>query len=122
MSELLLFQAVAEEGSFTRAARKLGRAQSGISQAITSLKKRIGVPLLARTTRNVRPTEAGKHLLKSLNPALRLIEDGLTELKEARSGVAGTPTREGDPQRAPFHLTNARRSGFTTSGCVENRP
>ncbi len=90
LPDLLLFQVIAEEGSFTRAALRLGRAQSGISQAIAALEQRIGLPLLARTTRNVRPTEAGQRLLNSLNPALRLIEDGLTELKEARGGVVGT--------------------------------
>lgn len=90
LPDLLLFQTVAEEGSFTRAALRLGRAQSGISQAIAALEQRIGSPLLARTTRNVRPTEAGQRLLNSLNPALRLIEDGLTELREARGGVVGT--------------------------------
>ena len=90
LSDLQLFQVVAEEGSFTRAARRLGRAQSGISQAIAALEQRIGVPLLARTTRNVRPTEAGQSLLKSLSPALRMIEEGLTELREARGGVVGT--------------------------------
>lgn len=90
LSDLQLFRVVAEEGSFTRAALRLGRAQSGISQAIAALERRIGVPLLARTTRNVRPTEAGQRLLASLAPALRQIEDGLTELKEARGGVVGT--------------------------------
>ena len=90
LPDLQLFQVVAEEGSFTRAALRLGRAQSGISQAIAALEQRIGVPLLARTTRNVRPTEAGQRLLNSLNPAMRLIEDGLTELREARGGVVGT--------------------------------
>jgi DNA-binding transcriptional LysR family regulator len=90
LPDLQLFQVVAEEGSFTRAALRLGRAQSGISQAIAALEERIGVPLLARTTRNVRATEAGQRLLKSLSPALRLIEEGLTELKEARGGVVGT--------------------------------
>jgi DNA-binding transcriptional LysR family regulator len=90
LPDLQLFQVVAEEGSFTRAALRLGRAQSGISQAIAALEQRIGLPLLARTTRNVRPTEAGQRLLNSLNPALRLIENGLTELREARGGVVGT--------------------------------
>lgn len=90
LPDLLLFQVVAEEGSFTRAAHRLGRAQSGISQAIGALERRIGVPLLARTTRNVRPTEAGQRLLKSLGPAMRLIEEGLTELKEAHRGVVAT--------------------------------
>ena len=90
LPNLQLFQVVAEEGSFTRAALRLGRAQSGISHAIAALEQRIGVPLLARTTRNVRPTEAGQRLLKSLSPGLRLIEEGLTELREARGGVVGT--------------------------------
>ncbi|MFD1912214.1 LysR family transcriptional regulator [Halodurantibacterium flavum] len=89
LSDLLLFQIVAEEGNFTRAALRLGRSQSAISQAIGALERRIGVPLLARTTRSVRPTEAGQRLLRSLSPGLRLIEEGLTELKEARSGVVG---------------------------------
>ncbi|WP_018690405.1 LysR family transcriptional regulator [Ahrensia kielensis] len=89
LPDLQLFQAVAEAGSFTQAARKLGRTQSGISQAIRALEERIGTPLLARTTRTVRPTEAGQKLLESLAPALRLIENGLTELKEARNGVVG---------------------------------
>ena len=62
LPDLHLFQVVAEEGSFTRAALRLGRAQSGISQAIAALEQRIGVPLLARTTRNVRPTEAGQQI------------------------------------------------------------
>ncbi|MEQ5872745.1 LysR family transcriptional regulator [Sagittula sp. NFXS13] len=102
LPDLQLFQVVAEEGSFTRAALRLGRAQSGISQAIAALEDRIGVPLLARTTRHVRPTEAGQRLLKTLSPALRLIEEGLTELKEARSGVVGTLrlTSIGYPARA----------------------
>lgn len=90
LSDLLLFQAVAEEGSFTRAAQTLGRAQSGVSQAVSALEQRLGVPLLARTTRSVRPTEAGKRLLETVAPAFRLIEEGLTELREARSGVVGT--------------------------------
>lgn len=90
LPDLQLFKIVAEEGSFTRAALRLGRAQSGISQAIAALEQRIGVPLLARTTRHVRPTEAGQRLLKSLGPALQMIEDGLTELREARGGVFGT--------------------------------
>lgn len=71
LPDLQLFKIVAEEGSFTRAALRLGRAQSGISQAIAALEQRIGVPLLARTTRHVRPTEAGQRLLKSLGPALQ---------------------------------------------------
>jgi DNA-binding transcriptional LysR family regulator len=90
LMDLMLFQAVAEAGSFTNAAAKLGRAQSGISQSISALEQRLGTPLLARTTRNVRPTEAGQRLLATLTPAFRQIDEGLTALKEARVGVVGT--------------------------------
>lgn len=90
LADLLLFQAVAEEGSFTRAANRLGRAQSGLSQTIRALEKRLGIPLLARTTRTVRPTAAGRRLLETLSPALRQIEDGLAEMKQGHAGVSGT--------------------------------
>ena len=56
LSELLVFQAVAEAGSFTRAASRLGRTQSGISQAVSSLESRLGVTLVARSTKSSRLT------------------------------------------------------------------
>ncbi|EJB07008.1 transcriptional regulator [Rhizobium leguminosarum bv. trifolii WSM597] len=77
IADLLVLQSVAEAGSFTRAAARMGRAQSGLSQAVRTLEERLGVPLLARTTRNVRLTEAGHNLLAEVEPALRQIENGL---------------------------------------------
>lgn len=90
LSDLLIFQAVAEAGSFTRAAAKLGRAQSGVSQAVSDLETRLNVPLLARTTRSVRPTEAGQRLLEQIGPALRQISEGLEVAKAGRDGLTGT--------------------------------
>ena len=90
LADLMLFQTIAEEGSFTRAATRLGRAQSGLSQTISALERRLGSPLLARTTRSVRPTEAGVRLLGRLSPALRQIEDGLSEVKHGRDQMLGT--------------------------------
>ena len=61
-NDLLWFLAVAEERSFTRAAAKLGIAQSTLSHTIKRLEARMGIRLLTRTTRNVAPTEAGERL------------------------------------------------------------
>lgn len=90
LSDLLVFQAVAEAGSFTRAAAKIGRAQSGVSQTISDLEARLKVPLLARSTRSVRLTEAGQRLLDHVSPALRQISDGLEIARAGQDGVTGT--------------------------------
>ncbi|WP_417260177.1 LysR family transcriptional regulator [Celeribacter sp.] len=90
LSGLLLFQTVAEEGSFTGAARRLGRSQSGLSQAISNLETQMGVTLLSRSTRSVRPTAAGLALLETIVPALREIESRLVEVKQTEGAIAGT--------------------------------
>ena len=51
---------VAEERSFTRAAKQLNISTSGLSHAIRRLEEQIGVRLLTRTTRSVSPTDAGE--------------------------------------------------------------
>jgi regulatory helix-turn-helix LysR family protein len=58
LNDFLGFLAVAREGNFTRAAAKLGVSQSALSHAIRGLEARLGVRLLARTTRSVAPTGA----------------------------------------------------------------
>ena len=67
---LTAFVAVAEERSFTKAAVRLGVSTSALSHAIRGLEERLGVRLLARTTRSVAPTEAGDQLLAQVGPAL----------------------------------------------------
>ncbi|WP_054311275.1 LysR family transcriptional regulator [Mesorhizobium sp. 1M-11] len=90
IADLLIFQAIVEAGSFTRAAARMGRAQSGLSQAVSALEARLGVPLLARSTRSVRPTEAGERLLQQVTPALHQIECGLSEIRRERDQPSGT--------------------------------
>ncbi|WP_395713692.1 LysR family transcriptional regulator [Reyranella sp.] len=53
------FAAVVERGSFTAAATMLQTAKSSVSETVRALEERLGVRLLERTTRRVRPTEAG---------------------------------------------------------------
>lgn len=90
LRDLSAFVAVAEEGSFTRAAARLGVSQSALSQTIRGLEERLGLRLLNRSTRSVAPTEAGGRLLTRVQPALREIDDGLTQLSELREKPAGT--------------------------------
>jgi DNA-binding transcriptional LysR family regulator len=89
LNTLAAFLAVAREGNFTRAAAKLGVSQSALSQTIRSLEGRLGVRLLARTTRSVSLTEAGERLLRSVAPRLEGIDAELEALSELREKPAG---------------------------------
>ena len=90
LGDLSAFATVAEERSFTRAAARLGTSQSALSHIVRRLEGRLGVRLLARTTRSVSPTEAGERLLRALRPALDEIDAGLAGLSELRDKPAGT--------------------------------
>lgn len=86
---LSAFLAVAEERSFTRAAKRLAVSPSALSHAMRGLEERLGVRLLARTTRSVAPTEAGQQLLSSLGPALSDIRAALGRTSALRDRPAG---------------------------------
>jgi len=86
---LAAFAAVAEERSFTRAALRLGVSQSALSHAMQNLEKKLGVQLLARTTRSVSPTAAGSALLRDLTPALDQIQRSLSGVRQLRDRPAG---------------------------------
>ena len=62
ISQLEVFLAVAREGGFSRAAEKLYRTQSAVSQAIRKLEAEIGEPLFDRSTRDGVMTDAGQVL------------------------------------------------------------
>ncbi len=90
LRDLNAFAIVAEEGSFTRAAARLGVSQSALSQTVRNLEERVGIRLLNRTTRNVSPTEAGERLLSEVTPALAQIDRGLAQLGSLRERPSGT--------------------------------
>src|SRR6187200_231324 len=79
LSVLSAFLAVAEERSFTRAAKQLSVSPSPLSHAIRGLEERLGVRLLARTTRSVAPTDAGQQFLARLGPALADVRGALDQ-------------------------------------------
>jgi DNA-binding transcriptional LysR family regulator len=88
-NSLLWFLVVAEERNFTKAAAKLGIAQSTLSHTIKRLETRMGIRLLTRTTRNVAPTEAGERLRQSLAPRVAEIEAEIAALMAFRDKPAG---------------------------------
>lgn len=89
LTQLSAFAVVAEERNFTRAAARLGISQSVLSRSMQGLEKRLGVQLLARTTRSVSPTAAGASLLLELAPALERIEGAIAETRKQRERPAG---------------------------------
>jgi DNA-binding transcriptional LysR family regulator len=89
LDDLAAFAAVARTRSFTRAAAEMGLSPSALSHAMRSLEKRLGVVLLARTTRSVAPTPAGERLLRSLDPALAEVAEGLAALADWRGAPSG---------------------------------
>jgi DNA-binding transcriptional LysR family regulator len=90
LGDLVAFVAVAEDGSFTRAAAKLGVSQSALSYTVRRLETRLGVRLLNRTTRSVAPTAGGERLLRTLRPAFAHIDTELSALGELRDKPAGS--------------------------------
>jgi len=87
LDDLHAFVAVARAGSFTRAAAGLGISPSALSHILRTLEARLGLRLLARTTRNVAPTEAGERLLSAISPLL----DEITEQVQALGALRDTP-------------------------------
>lgn len=88
--DLVAFIAVAKEGSFTKAAVRLGVSQSALSQTVRGLEERLGLRLLTRTTRSVSPTDAGERLLRTAGPRFEEIQAELSALSEMRDKPAGT--------------------------------
>jgi DNA-binding transcriptional LysR family regulator len=85
-------QAVASEGSFGRAAQRLGYTQSAISQQIATLERLVGERLVERPggPRPVSLTEAGRLLLRHAASIVARLEAAQADLNALRAGEAGT--------------------------------
>lgn len=90
LNDLMAFVTVAREGSFTRAAARLGVTQSALSQAVSGLETRLKIRLLTRTTRSVAATPAGERLLQAIGQRFDEIELELDALTALRDKPAGT--------------------------------
>ena len=81
--------AIAEGGSFARAAESLRLSPSGVSRAVSRLEARVGVRLLDRTTRSVTLTGEGRRLYAEVAPLLVGIEDAFTQTSGSAEVVRG---------------------------------
>jgi len=89
-AELSTFVAVAETGSFTKAAQRLGIAVPTVSQTVRTLEERLDIRLLNRTTRSVAPTEAGERLLSDMQGILTQVEQAIEGVNAFRDKPTGT--------------------------------
>ena len=83
------FIALAAEGSFTSAARKLNIVQSGLSVTIKEMEEELGVKLVQRTTRQVSLTDAGRLFLEYAKPAVTMLSDGAEAVRSQSRIVRG---------------------------------
>jgi len=114
LSQLAVLATVAAHGNFRAAAKQLDIAPSAVSHAVSQLELRLGVRLLARTTRSVAPTEAGRRLIERLQPALGEIEAAVTAAIEAGDRPAGL-LRITAPRTAVLLVLAGRLTGFAAA-------
>ncbi|HST39779.1 MAG TPA: LysR family transcriptional regulator, partial [Conexibacter sp.] len=104
LRQLACFVAVAEELSFTRAARRLHLVQSGVSASVRALERELDAELFERTTQRVALTGAGAALLPEARVALAAAQRAADAVARARGTVAGTLTIGTVQSAAPLDL------------------
>ena len=88
LNAVAIFSSVVQQRSFRAAAKALDIPRSTVSLKVAELEKQLGVRLLDRTTRVVRPTDAGRTYLASVLPAL----ESLGEAARSLADLQGTPS------------------------------
>ena len=83
-------KAVADHGSFTRAAEALHVSQPALSQQIKELEERLGAQLLDRSGRKVRPTDHGAAYLAHVRRALEALEEGARAVRDMKDLSTGS--------------------------------
>lgn len=89
LNDLRAFLAVAQMGSFTKAAAQLRVSPSALSHSIKGIEERLKIKLFSRTTRSVSTTSAGERLYQELSPLFEQIDNKINGLSELRQTVSG---------------------------------
>ncbi len=116
LTAMSVFCRVVERGSFTVAAERLDMSTASVSKYVSALESHIGTPLLARTTRRIVLTDAGRNYYERCTRILDEIEDA-----ERTAGVVQTTPRGLLKVRAPVSLGNANL-GRTVAEFTEKFP
>jgi LysR family hydrogen peroxide-inducible transcriptional activator len=101
--------AVSEEGSISKAARRVGVAQPSLSQQVKKLEDELGHRLLDRLPKGVVPTEAGRQLLEHARRVLAEIADARRRIGDTPGHVTGALAVGAIPTMAPFLLPDVVR-------------
>jgi DNA-binding transcriptional LysR family regulator len=127
LRQLRAVEAVARLCHFTRAADELHVAQSALSHQIRQLERELGTPLFERTSRRVRPTEAGlvvarraRHVMEQLDGAVADV-DALRGLLRGRIRV-GALLPAGDVESPACSPDSATPTRGSRSGCTKASP
>lgn len=90
INDLLIFQAVAEQGSFTKAAAATNTVQSNVTARVKSLEKEFDTVLFERTSRSITLTASGVELLKASREILLLINKAKDAIHHQTDTIRGT--------------------------------
>jgi LysR family transcriptional regulator, low CO2-responsive transcriptional regulator len=90
--QLLAFERIVREGSFSRAAWALGIAQPTVSARVRALERAVGGPLFVRGGRGAALTDLGSCFLPYARRALDLLAEGVVAARQAQSGQRGRVT------------------------------
>lgn len=88
-NEMAIFAKVVDAGSYTRAADKLGLPKSTVSRKISQLEERLGVRLLHRTTRAIKPTEMGKAYYNHCSQMVTEAEEAQRSIHQLQAEPSG---------------------------------
>lgn len=118
LDQLLVFLAIAEEGSFAAAARRLGRATSAISYAVANLEAQLGLQLFDRnTTKKPQLTEAGRAMLADARTVALSLDSLLARARGLQAGLEAEVAFVVDamvPMRSLVGVFDAFQSAYPT--------
>jgi DNA-binding transcriptional LysR family regulator len=104
--DLDAFCSVIERGGFTAAAQAMNRPKSSISASVARLEGTLGVRLLQRTTRRVRPTDAGESLYQDTAPLFHRLRDVRSDAMARGKSVEGSLRIAAPYEFGAHHLGN----------------
>jgi DNA-binding transcriptional LysR family regulator len=104
--------AVAREGSISRAADRIGRAQPSVTMAIQKLERDLKTDFIERSGRGVRLTAAGRRLAEYLGPLLHQWDAARAHLDDSPDGPLRGPVRVGGGEAAMLYLLPPALAAF----------
>jgi DNA-binding transcriptional LysR family regulator len=109
--QLKYFRTIVEEGQISRAAHKLHMAQPPLSLQLKLLEQELGVQLIERNSRSLRPTNAGFALYQRAEQILDMVDSAVREIREFEQSVHGV-LAIGSPQALGQQLMPERIRRF----------